>query len=286
MIADFLLWPHDWTADSDAGRLRENLRTWGGNLILICFDMDMDADIHIVKISLIIFGQVTVRACLFMFRASHKLGLPQSLVNSSLYFKFSLHFYVWQSHKSPICYIFKLLSRTHSSFDQEFVSLTNINQTSRPAISINQLAFLQVLSLTICFSRHQSIEIMIADDKWFGQSINVISVTMTQCSQREWDNLKQAYPGSHSSCLMLLSRRLWPGQVMQWPAHSGAGHQHCLAKNDKTNFFLLSMTKHFGQNTPIVTNLIPNEQVIKWKGVCCEGDPLSLADFRTLALAC
>ena len=27
MIADFLLWPHDWTAGSDDGSLRENLRT-------------------------------------------------------------------------------------------------------------------------------------------------------------------------------------------------------------------------------------------------------------------
>ena len=80
MIADFLLWPHDWTAGSDdAGYLRENLRTWGGNLL--CFDVDNvpDAGIHIVKISLIIFEQVTLRACLFMSRESHKLNMITTL---------------------------------------------------------------------------------------------------------------------------------------------------------------------------------------------------------------
>ena len=84
MIADFLLWPHDWTAGSDdAGYLRENLRTWGGKRIL-CFDDVPDAEIHMAKISLIIFEQVTLRACLFMSRESHKLKmitrLPHSLI--------------------------------------------------------------------------------------------------------------------------------------------------------------------------------------------------------------
>ena len=51
----------------------------GGNLL--CFDMDNvpDADIHIVKISLIIFEQVTLRACLFMSRESHKLNMITTL---------------------------------------------------------------------------------------------------------------------------------------------------------------------------------------------------------------
>ena len=51
----------------------------GGNLL--CFDVDNvpDADIHIVKISLIIFEQVTLHACLFMSRESHKLNMITTL---------------------------------------------------------------------------------------------------------------------------------------------------------------------------------------------------------------
>ena len=149
MIADFLLWPHDWTADSDDGYLRENLRTWGGNLVLFDLDKGTDAEIHIVKISLIIFGQVTVCACLFMFKASHKLGLPQSLLNSYFLVCF-LHFYVCHFHKQQVSYLLRSFNKGssvyvwlsafdilmiyqtnvqntyNSSFDQDFVSLTNI----------------------------------------------------------------------------------------------------------------------------------------------------------------
>ena len=83
MIADFLLWPHDWTAGSD-----DAVVTWericeheGETYYVLTWTLDNvpDAGIHIVKISLIIFEQVTLRACLFMSRESHKLNMITTL---------------------------------------------------------------------------------------------------------------------------------------------------------------------------------------------------------------
>ena len=133
-----------------------------------------------------------------------------SIINMSLWYKTI-------QERVGTCLIFwwfiKLMSRKHSSFYHAFVSLTISNQISRPAISIiwEHKCILQELCLKICFTKHPSIQNIIANDKLFGQiSISLQSMWPWRNVLREskgrgiiWS--KHIRSGSHSSCLMLLS---------------------------------------------------------------------------------
>ena len=168
------------------------------------------------------------------------------------------------------CLIFwwfiKLMSRKHSSFYHAFVSLTISNQISRPAISIiwEHKCILQELCLKICFTKHPSIQNIIANDKLFGQ----ISVSLQ--SMWPWRNvLRESRVGIiwskhipyHILPVSCYCHRSWyRTEPLTRASHAGTIKLHnwtptlslylhmCAKKDNRNFFFLLSMTKCFWQN--------------------------------------